>query len=109
MRLLHRFFASLLGRAIVRPNSLVRGVTLLRIYLADKGFSAAESLPEPVCVTLIQEAYRRAADDEADKLARYGKYYRQIDTVANEVIAAMNRTPSADPRIKRILEFNKLM
>lgn len=109
MRILHRFFVLLLGSAIVRQNSLGRGVTLLRIYLEEKGSPVANSLPEPVCTTLIQEAYRRAADVEADKIARYGKYYREIDAVAGEVIAAMNKSPSADPRIKGILEFNKVL
>jgi hypothetical protein len=109
MRLLHRFFVSLLGSAVVRQKSLVRGATLLRIYLDEKGSPVAQNLSEPICTTLVQEAYRRAADAEADKVARYGKFYRQIDAIANEVIAAMDKSPSADPRIKSILEFNKLI
>jgi hypothetical protein len=84
-------------------------VTWLRVLLEDKGFEGFRQIPEHVFIALVQEACIRAAEEEPDKLPRYGRYYNQLDTIADSVIAAMRKEPSADARVKNILEFNKLL
>ena len=55
---------------------------------------------------LIQEAYRRAAEMEKDKLARYGQLYKEIEIMAREIEAAFEDKSDVDPRIRSILEFH---
>ena len=109
IRLINRFFSLLYGRAIVREGSLGRGVAWLRVLLEDKGFEGFRKIPEHVYVALAQEACIRAAEEDPDKLPRYGKYYNQLHLIADSLIAAMSKGSFTDARVKGILEFNKLL
>jgi hypothetical protein len=109
MNLLHRSFAFLLARVTVKPSTLNRSVGLLRIYLDERELEDAKDIPEDVCLKIVQEAWRRAAESEKDKVARCGRFYRQLDALAGEMVNALHGIPTADSRIRNILEFSKLL
>jgi hypothetical protein len=103
------FFNLLIGRRIVRERSLRRHGELVRIYLDEAGCREAKTLPEPVVAAVVQEAYRRAAEPEADKMARYGPHHQQLHSLSLEVAAAIKKEPTADARIRSILEWNHVI
>lgn len=82
---------------------------MIRIHLEELGCPAFKTLPEPVLTAVVQEAYRRAAELEPDKLARYGPHHEQLRLLAGEVAAALRKEPSADARIRSILEWNRVI
>ena len=106
MKPFHRFSAFLLARVTVKPSTLTRSVSLLRIFLEERGFEGAQSFSNDTCSKLVQEAWRRTAELEPDKIARCGPFYRQLDMLAGETVAAIHGSPNADLRIRQILEFS---
>ena len=106
MDLVSKLIALTHWRFVVRPNSVPRMVDFLRIDLKERGFAQQSKIPDEVLVVLIQEAYRRAAERENDKLARYGQLYKEIEIIAREIEAAFEGQSDADPRIRSILEFH---
>jgi len=109
LRFIEWIFALLAGRAIVRQRSLLRGVDMVRIHLEDRGYAKFKDLPEQVLTPVVQEAYRRAAEGELDKRARYGPYYSQLRLLSVELASALQRGSSTDSRINSILKFNHLI
>jgi len=109
IRLVNRLFALFNGRNIVHQQALGRGPAFLRLLFAEQKFEGHHRLPEQVYVVLVQEAYKRAGEKEPDKLARFGEYYRQMESIANSVIAAFNGQEDVDPRIRSILTFHRVL
>jgi hypothetical protein len=109
MDLVSKAFLFFFGRFIVLPNSIPAMVVYLREELKETGFDQQNDISDQVCLSIIQEAYRRAADVEADKQARYRPFYYQVEVAAKEVIAAYRGKASPDSRIKGILVFNRLI
>lgn len=103
------FFDLLFGRTVVRERSLLRHGEMIRLHLEELGCAASKTLPEPVLTAIVQEAYRRAAEPEPDKLARYGRHHEQLRLLSAEIVAVLKKEPSADARIRSILEWNRLL
>ena len=84
-------------------------VTLLNEELTERGFSPDAPLPKKVLAACVEEAYRRAADVEDDKLARYGRMYREIEAVAGEIIGAASNERGSKSRVESILSFHGII
>lgn len=95
-------------RFVVRPSAVSNMAEYLRMELKNRGCVQQTAISDEVMSALIQEAFRRAADREKDKLARYGPMYEEIEFVGKEVDAAFDGKPDVDPRIRTILEFHQL-
>ena len=108
MDFVQRFFNLLHGRGIVRERSLLRHTKMVRLHLEEMGCPDCKTLPESVLTAVVHEAHRRAAESEPDKRARYGPHHEQLRLLSIEIIAALKKDPAADPRIRSILEFNRL-
>jgi hypothetical protein len=104
---IHRFFGIVLARVTVKPSTLTRSVSLFRIFMTERGFDGANSVPEETCSKLVQEAWRRTADSDPKGIARCGPFYRQLDLLADQTIAAIHGLPDTDSRIRQILEFSR--
>ena len=103
------FFNFINGRRIVRERSLLRHVEMIRIHLEELGCPEFQTLPESALTAVVQEAYRRAAEPEPDKLARYGPHHEQLRLLSMEIAAALRKEPTADSRIRSILEWNRVI
>lgn len=103
------FFDLLIGRCIVRQRSLQRHPELIRIYLSEAKCDCFDRIPESALVSVVQEAYRRAAEEEPDQLARYGRHHKQLHHLAQQIVAASKKDPAADVRIRRILEAHGVL
>lgn len=77
--------------------------------LKEKKFTQLDRIPDSVCAVIIQEAVRRAAEKEPDGNARMKEFCDQLEFAADSIIAAFNGDEDADPRIKNILVFHKLL
>jgi hypothetical protein len=99
------FFTLFTGRAVVREQSLGRGVRYVRLISDDE---KGALFPDRALEAIVQEAYNRAATKEEDGRARYGVYYSELHAMADELRAVAKGEPYSDPRIKSILEFHKL-
>ena len=109
MNLVAKLLALTIWRRVVQPKSMATMIVFLREDLKDLGFYKQSDFPNGVMHVFTEEAYRRAAEREKDKLARYGRMYREIEIVAREIVAAFQGDDAADPRIKKILEFHHLI
>lgn len=83
-------------------------VDLLGVDLKEHGVAVSE-IPAAVLEKFVWEAYRRAADGEDDKRARYGRFYEEIERVAAEIAKGLDGESDVDPSVKKILEFHRLL
>lgn len=109
MVLIDEFLKLIIRRAIVRNSSLPGTVDYLKADLEEKGFAHVDKIPDEVGLIIVQEALRRAAEMEKDGHPRYGQFNKQIELAADSIIAAFRGSPDADPRIKNILSFNRVI
>lgn len=107
--MLANIFRLFFGRTIVRERAALAAVNLLKERLVGKGFSHSARIPDSVLVIVVQEALRRAAEKEKDGYARSGRFFDQVEYAADNVIAAFSGDEDADPRIKSILIFHKVL
>lgn len=103
------FFDLLIGRSIVRERSLQRHPELIRIFLSEAKCACIDRIPESALISVVQEAYRRAAEEEPDQLARYGRHHEQLYQLSQQIVAALKKDPAADVRIRRILEAHGVL
>jgi hypothetical protein len=103
------FFKFIVRRATVGPRGLRFSVRLLKAILLERYFIPLDQIPDSVALVIVQEACRRAAAKEKDGRARYGEFDREVEFAADNIIAAFKGAHDADPRIKGILSFNKLI
>lgn len=82
---------------------------VLRDALKKRGVDRAESFPKAAYDRLVEEAYRRAAACERDKLARYKPLFSEIETVADEVERLFRSSTNGPSAVKSILEFYRLL
>jgi hypothetical protein len=107
--MLERILRLFVGRATV-TNRVVQAATgTLEETLAIKGFLQIDKIPQAVRLIIIQEALRKASEKETDGCARMGEFNDQIESAADNIIAAFNGDENADPRIKNILIFHKVL
>ena len=97
------------GRTLVTPQLVQAAAGTFTGVLMEKGFDRADQIPETVTLVLVQEALRKAAEEEQDGQARTREFYNQINLATDEVIAAFNGDDDVDPRIKGILVFHKVL
>ena len=109
-RLLGALLMFVAQRRIVPTRRTDLMVVFLKSELKDKQkFPQANSLSDAVLLIIAHEALRRAAEKEKDGRARLGEFYRQLKIAAKEIIAAFAGKEAADPRIKNILIFNRVL
>ena len=106
MDLLTRLVALSHWRLVVRPKAMHGMIEFLRIHLKERGVVQQSGLPDEVLRVLVEEAYRTAADGEKDQMARYGRLYLEIESIAREIDRSFEGKADADPRVKSILAFN---
>ena len=109
IRRINWFFDLFIGRSIVRERSLQRHPELIRIILTEAKCECVDRIPESALMSIVQEAYRRAAEEEPDNLARYGRHHEQLHQLSQQIVAALKREPAADARIRRILEAHGVL
>lgn len=97
------------GRTVVRPNRLPLMFDYLTSYLKEQGFPHVDRITNPVGMIILEEALRRAAAKEKDGQARAKRFMKETTLVADSIIAAFNGDVNADPRIKSILIFHKVL
>jgi hypothetical protein len=97
-------------RLVVSERSLNHMVAYLKAELKDrKGLEQVDQIPDSVLLTIVYEALGRAAEKENDGRARSGEFFKQVDAAANNIVAAFAGAEDADPRIKNILIFNRVL
>jgi len=99
----------LFGRTVVRAKNLPLMEGFLIEHLKERGFAHTDRIPKPVRTLLLEEALRRAAEKERDGQPRSNEFFEQTKIVAGAVIGAFNDSADADPRIKNILVFHKVL
>jgi len=97
------------GRKSVTARVIEAAPQTLVQVLDQKGFSQHNRLSAAIKTVIIQEVLRKAAEQEEDHLARMDPFYDQIELAADNIIAAFNGDVNADPRIKGILVFHKVL
>lgn len=95
------------GRARLPEHSMVRGIPLLRECAEKAGVPDSSTLSEALYLRLVQEAYRRASEKEEDRQTRMRGFYREIDEIGQQLVAALKKDPTADPTIRTILEHHR--
>lgn len=96
-------FNLLMGRRLVAERSLQRHPEMIRIHLEEAKCDRIDKIPESALLSVVQEAYRRAAEGEPDQRARYGPHHEQLYQLSQQIVAALKKDPAADSRIRRIL------
>ena len=96
-------FNLLMGRRPVAERSLHRHTDMIRIHLDEAKCDCIDRIPESALLSVVQEAYRRAAEGEPDRRARYGPHHEQLYRLSQQIVAALKEDPAADSRICRIL------
>jgi hypothetical protein len=109
IRRINWFFDLFIGRSIVRERSLQRHPELIRLFLREAKCDCVDKIPESALLSVVQEAYRRAAEEESDNLARYGRHHGQLYQLSQQIAAALKKDPTADVRIRRILEAHGVL
>jgi len=99
----------LFGRTVVRTQNLPLMEGFLIEHLKESGFPDTERIPKAVRTLLLEEALRRAAEKEKDGQPRSNEFFEQTKLVASAIIAAFNGDADADPRVKNILVFHKVL
>jgi hypothetical protein len=99
----------LFGRTVVRRGNLSQMVEYLGNYLKEQGFPHAERITTPVRMIILEEALRRAAEKEKDGLPRTKVFIKETTLAADNIMAAFNGDDDADPRIRSILVFHKVL
>jgi len=97
------------GRTIVRRSTLPLMFVYLIDYLKEEGFAYADRITEPVGMIILEETLRRAAAKEKDGQARARNFHKETTLAADSIIAVFNGDANADPRIKNILVFHKVL
>ncbi len=97
-------------RLIVSDRAVNRAVSYLKSELKDnRGFEQVDQIPDSAYLSIVQEALRRAGESEKDGRARSGQFLIEVDATADSVVAAFAGSENADPRIKNILVFNRVL
>jgi hypothetical protein len=102
-------FELVFGRAVVRRQNLPLMFDYLINYLREQGFHHTDRITTPVGTIILEEALRRAAEKEKDGQARTKIFIQETTLAADSIIAAFNGDENADPRIRSILAFHKVL
>jgi hypothetical protein len=97
------------GRTIVRRKNLPVMLDYLRAYLSERGFKHIEKITPSIGMIFLEEALRRAGEKENDGQPRSNWFLKEIDSIADSIIAASNGAADVDPRIKKILTFHSVL
>ena len=97
------------ARIVVRTSIVPQMVDYLEAELAKNGFENPQKIPRDVALVFVEEALRRAGEVEKDGRARYGRFNKQIELVAREIIRAFRGDRDTDQRVKSILVFHNLL
>lgn len=107
--MLEKILRSLFGKVPVTEKSVKEASSTLKETLRKKGFAHIDRLSDAVVSAVIAEALRKASAQERDGVARIGVFCTQIDSAADNVVAAFTGDIGADQRIKGILVFHNLL
>lgn len=107
--MLEKILRLFVGRATVTSRVIQAAAGTLEETLAMKGFDQIEKIPSQVRLIVIQDALRKAAENEEDGRARMAEFNDQIVSAADSIIAAFSGDANADARIKSILVFHKVL
>jgi hypothetical protein len=107
--MLEKILRLIVGRATVTNRVIQAAIGKLEEVLVMRGFHEIERIPHAVRLVIVHEALRKAAEKEPDNIARMGVFLDQVELVAGSVIEVFNGDENADPRIKNILIFHKVL
>ena len=107
--MLHSLLKFISNRTHVRSKSVPLMLRYLRVDLEEKGFREIQKISDQVGTIIVEEALQRAAAKEKDGRPRFGEFRRQIELAADSVVAAFSGSAEADPRIKSLLVFHKVI
>ena len=107
--MLQKFLKFISNRTLVRSKDVPLMLRYLKADLQEKGFTNLDKIPDYVGAIIVQEALRRAADKEKDGRPRFGPFLKQVEIAADSIIAAINGGDAAEPRIKSLLAFHKVI
>jgi hypothetical protein len=97
------------SRRKVETNTLENYKGILEADLELRKVTRSKDFSEALLTRLVQEAYRRAAEQDSEGIARYGAMYRQIEEVAKDVAIACNNEMAANETIRGILSHHRAL
>ncbi|MDI1251514.1 MAG: hypothetical protein PSV13_21820 [Lacunisphaera sp.] len=97
------------SRKRVAPDTLSNFRELLSTDLEVRRFEKFHLLNRQVLDRLVTEAHRIAAEQEDDNIARNGKMYEAIETMAEQTVLAFRSPKDADPIVRRILVHHGIL
>ena len=108
--MLDKIVRLLFGRFQVRHRKSVPwAIEILRDRLKENGFAHTERITDQVAVIIIHEAARRAVETECDGALRTGSFLDQVEAAADSIVKVAAGDANADPRMRSILEFHKIV
>lgn len=99
----------IVARIVVRTEIVPQMVDYLEAELTKHGLEHTRKIPRDVALVFVEEALRRAEEVEKDGRARYGRFNKQVELVAGEIIRAFRGDSHADQRVRSILVFHNLL
>lgn len=96
-------------RRKVHADTLKNFKKLLKTDLECRGIKKMELLTDHLLDRLITEAWRIAAEQEDDQIARNGKMYDAVEYVAEQTVLACKGSPEVAPFIRGILVHNGIL
>ena len=104
------FLKLIIRRVIVGPRGIQFSIRYLRAFLREhRQFKRVDQIPDSVALSIVQEAWRKAAAKEKDGRARYGQFDKEVELAADSIVAAFEGSQNVDSRIQGILSFNRLL
>lgn len=101
-----RFLQLFVGRTLVRERGLPHAVEMLRSLVKESSPPGAAEVPRSAAEAIIQDAIRRAAEEERDGRARVNRFLFHVEEAAKKIVAIRSGSPDSDSRIRSILEFH---
>lgn len=109
MNLLMKILLFPVSRRRVALDTLANFRELLSTDLEVRKFEKLHLLNEQVLDRLVTEAYRIAAEQEADNIARNGKMYEAVEIIAEQTVLSFRSPKKADPIVRRIMVHNGIL
>jgi len=103
------FLNFIVSRSVVRTRNLPLMLDVLKERLVKQGFQHSGKMPDSVGMIILEEALRRAAEKESDHKPRSGEFLLQNEIASDSIMASFNGDAVADPWIKSMLLFHKLL
>jgi hypothetical protein len=103
------FLQFLTGGVVVRRKRIPLMLACMRDSLKEQSFAHEDKISDSVGLVILEEAYRRAGERSKDGKARSRDFIAETQRAAKAIVAAFEGNPEADPRIRSILVFHKIL